>query len=176
MYNENGFIKNVVNDTIELLHDNGVHSFLVKSKQEAKNFILFHVGIETVVVLKNEKEINSLNLEKAILQLGGSIVEEDVKINSNYLKFKNSILKVKVYGNDFILNGINKGDLSIFTDFDEGVRIKTVLVINLQDLNINSLLSVLKKEFISNSTKISGKRQEFSNLRDVSIIFIDENQ
>lgn len=176
MYKENGFIKELVNDTIELLRENGIHSRVFSSTQEAKNFILYHVGVETIVLIKREKIINLLKLDKSIIELGAAIVEEDMKILAKDKKLKNSISKVVVYGNEYFLNNDKLINLCCTSNDDEDIRVKTILVISLQEEDRFQVLSKVKKELCTKESCCKNCSCNKGNYKDISVIFIEENQ
>jgi len=63
----------LIQDMMDKLEEIGIHSILVRSKEEAKNFIMYHIDIGTQVRIDDCLELNDLNLEKAVIEKGGTI-------------------------------------------------------------------------------------------------------
>ena len=175
MRKDKSLIKSLVKDTIEFLHERGIHTFIVKSGQEARNFILYHVGVETIVLLQREKAVDLLQLEKSIIEIGGTLDNSDVDMKNK--RTQNSIEKVQVYGTDYFLNNPNAITFKKKSPvLDNEGRVKTILVIWMDDKEIHNIIHKLKEESLGeNLEKIKLKKIK-KNYNDISIIFIDEKQ
>jgi len=94
---------------METLQKVGIHSIYVKSKEEARNFIMYHINIGTVVKLDNSLKSLDLRLEKSIIEKGGNIVNDhsDNIIVDELQYKKNSIAELHLYGGSYILSKDN---------------------------------------------------------------------
>ena len=190
----------LMQDIISRLEEIGVHSILVRSKEEAKNFIMYHIDIGTHIIMDDCLELNGLNLERAIIEKGGTI------LNSKGIglaakeekKRKSTIEELNLYGSSYILeefNGFTHHDIEnnyILNDIDER---KTIIVINigLNDALYNKLLLIYKEIMDIDSRKINNLNPDMTktntNLKyldnrernighkninnDISIVFIE---
>ncbi len=180
MNNENDFTNKIVNNTIKILNELGFHSLHVKSKQEAKNFIMYHVGVGTLVTLEECSEIKDLGIEQAINENGGTILKDESEINYNNATSKNSIIKVQLHGGKYIFN--NEDVITKNYDYshtEKCNRVKTIIVIALE---YNTILTDAINEFLKHLEHVKNKfeneiyansQNEETIYNDISIIFID---
>ncbi|MEG1255639.1 hypothetical protein [Clostridium sp.] len=73
---DNKCVSIFIENAMETLQKVGIHSIYVKSKEEARNFIMYHINIGTVVKLDSSLQALDLRLEKSIIEKGGNIVND----------------------------------------------------------------------------------------------------
>lgn len=176
MNNKYDFTNKIVNNTIEILNELGFHSIYVKSKQEAKNFIMYHVGVGTLVALEECKEITELGIEQAINEKGGTILNDESEINFSNVTSKNSIIKVQLYGGKYIFENKDAMIKNCVHGYTESCnRVKTIIVIILElTEDINEFLRQLEEMKTRFKNEIYDNSKNYETIyNDVSIIFID---
>ncbi|MFR1708445.1 MAG: hypothetical protein ACLSV2_06065 [Clostridium sp.] len=142
----------LIQDTMDRLGEIGIHSILVKSKEEAKNFIMYHIDIGTEVRIDDCLELKNLNIEKAIVEKGGTILnnKEGSLESKEISKRKPTISKLNLHGSSYIFR-----DFNTFTHYNmENNHLlnyiggkKAIIVINkcFDDIFYDKLLSIYKK-------------------------------
>lgn len=173
IYNRDSMNK-ILDNTIECLIKSGIHNLYVKSQQEAKNFIMYHIAVGTIVFIEDCIEIKSLDIEQSIVEKGGTILTDASYIDYLNVQPKNSIIKVQLHGAKYILEnrwGDNKkypSENSIKQN-----RFKTIIVIPLEYCEeINKFICNLEMEKLNHNEKTnkSEKREDIYN--DISIVII----
>lgn len=165
----------LIQDMMNKLEEIGIHSILVRSKEEAKNFIMYHIDIGTQVKMDDCLELNDLNLEKAITEKGGTILNnkvEDLELKEGK-KRRSTISELDLYGCSHILDE--------FTEFTHYATentllscidgIKTIAVINIDsnDIFYNKLLPIYNKLMDIDSEKIVNLKANISQKDDISL-------
>lgn len=142
----------LIQDTMDRLEEIGIHSILVRSKEEAKNFIMYHIDIGTQIRIDDCLELEDLNLERAIIEKGGTILnnKEESLEAKEIQKRKPAISKLNLYGSSYIFKEFNE-----FTHYNiESNNLlncidgkKTIAVINacLNDTFYDKLLLTYKR-------------------------------
>ncbi|GAA0765968.1 hypothetical protein GCM10008908_03150 [Clostridium subterminale] len=190
----------LIQDMMNKLEEIGIHSILVRSKEEAKNFIMYHIDIGTQVKMDDCLELNDLNLEKAITEKGGTILNnkvEDLELKEGK-KRRSTISELDLYGCSHILDEFT--EFTHYTTENNDLLscidgIKTIAVINIDsnDIFYNKLLPIYNKLMDIDSEKIVNLKANISqkddndmdshkiqrNIRqknlniDISIVFIE---
>jgi len=96
----------LIQDMMNKLEEIGIHSILVRSKEEAKNFIMYHIDIGTQVRIDDCLELNDLNLERAVIEKGGTILNNEVG-NLDFKEGKkrpSTISELDLYGCSHLLD------------------------------------------------------------------------
>lgn len=64
----------VVQRVVNSLRNNGFHSIYVDTKDEAINFIMYHIDVGTVVSVGVSKTIEELDINRIIIEKGGTLL------------------------------------------------------------------------------------------------------
>lgn len=158
----------VVRDIMELLKQNGIHSITVKTVQEAKNFIMYHVGVGTVIFIDNSSETKCLELEKSVISKGGTIRRINDLGDVKKDKARCSVSEVKIFGFDNFIKSINESYIVVNTC----KNVKTVVIIFLK--KCESIIFDSVKENIESIMVQYGEVEE-TEKSDISFIFIEED-
>lgn len=152
---------------IEKLRSNGIHSIVVNTSQEAKNFIMYHVGVGTTIFLDNSNEVVKLAMKKTAINKGATLY--DINELENHEKNK-----VQSYNNEIIIYGFHSF-LEILKENKinqlPSSRTKIVIVIQMRIFN-ETYLKVYNENI--NNLLIDFIEAFKINKRDISIIFIEE--
>lgn len=68
----------IAQKTVQALQNNGFHSIYVQSKEEAANFIMYHVNTGSRVGIGGSISIKNLNVEHNIIEKGGTILNHSL--------------------------------------------------------------------------------------------------
>lgn len=152
---------------IKELRLNGIHSIVVNTSQEAKNFIMYHVGVGTIIFLDNSKEVKKLAIEKTAINKGATLYDINEIRNMEKDKGKSYLTEIIIYGFDKFLEILKEKKINQLPVS----KIKIVIVIQMKSF---------KEGYVSLYNKnISMALLDFQeiikiNKRDISIIFIGE--
>jgi len=79
MVNINNWHQEIIaQKTVQALQDNGFHSIYVQSKEEAVNFIMYHVNTGSRVGIGGSISIETLNIGHNIIEKGGTILNHSL--------------------------------------------------------------------------------------------------
>ena len=152
---------------IKELRLNGIHSIVVNTSQEAKNFIMYHVGVGTIIFLDNSKEVKKLSIEKTAINKGATLYDINEIRNMEKDKGQSYLTEIIIYGFDKFLEILKEKKINQLPVS----KIKIVIVIQMKSF---------KEGYVSLYNKnISMALLDFQeiikiNKRDISIIFIGE--
>jgi len=172
----------LIQDTMDRLEEIGIHSILVRSKEEAKNFIMYHIDIGTQIRIDDCLELEDLNLERAIIEKGGTILnnKEESLEAKEIQKRKPTISKLNLYGSSYIFKEFNE-----FTHYNiESNNLlncidgeKTIGIINacLNDTFYNKLLLTYKRIVGIHATTTSNTKPHMLD-KENGIMYLDTIQ
>ncbi len=166
----------LIQDMMNKLEEIGIHSILVRSKEEAKNFIMYHIDIGTQVRIDDCLELNDLNLEKAVIEKGGTILNKEV----GDLDFKegkkrpSTISELDLYGCSHLLDEFTEFSHYIIENEDllsciYGIKKIAVINIGLNNKIPNELLPIYEKIMNIDSEKIINLKNRISKKEDNSL-------
>lgn len=174
IYNRDS-INKILDNTIKCLIKSGVHNLYVKSQQEAKNFIMYHIAVGTIVFIEDCKEIKSLDIERSIVENGGTIIKDESYIDYLNVQPKNSIIKVQLHGVKYILEN-RWSDIKKYPSENSIKlnRFKTIIVIPLECCEeINKFICSLEMEKLIHNEKTNrSEKREDEIYNDISVVII----
>ncbi len=79
---------------VKNLNNNGFHSIYVETKEEARNFIMYHINVGTTVGIGGSETIASLDMTKDIMEKGGTLIlhEENSAIEEKINRMREQLL------------------------------------------------------------------------------------
>lgn len=164
--------KGILDDAMLNFRKRGIHSIVVNSYTQARNFILYHVGSGTLINIDKSKEVEELNLKRSVDESGGTIV---YGFENKDIKFKGGrklIDNVEVHGSKYIFENIERllCGTEVWEEFSYKKKIIVIVPIHMgeDEETIRKLYDRICEIEKRNSTM-------FLVSEDVSIIFVRTN-
>ncbi len=127
-----------IQNAMSFLLSKGIHSIFVNSKEEAKNFIMYHVDIGTRVKICNCIEISKLSLDKAIIEKGGTIINNEYiySLDKKTENRKLTVSELYLYGMEYLFmdHHMNAKSFKDNYSLENNMGKKTIIII---DTNVN---------------------------------------
>ncbi|MEG0306545.1 MAG: hypothetical protein RR636_01295 [Clostridium sp.] len=164
----------LIQNAMTILQEIGIHSICVSSREEVRNFIMYHIKIGTVVKVDNSLELMNLSLDKAIMEKGGTVIHSTNcnELNLNVENHRKIAIDLYLCGGNQLLKGDCLDRTDYFCDnlFKYGCKNKKIILIihakNLEYVEENNILDEILLMIKVLEMKVSCTNSELTTLEE----------